>query len=53
MGTACGTHGPNGDATVAVVAGSGPNNVGTNCPGAKYGLYGLLAGTPAKYGFAA
>lgn len=52
MGTGCGTQWPdNGDATVACDEGSGPNC--TNCPGAKYGLYGLLVGTPAKYGLAA
>lgn len=46
--TGCGTHGPNCGDTVAVADdGSGPNIVGTNCPGAKYGLYGLLVGTPA------
>lgn len=46
--TGCGTHGPSCGETVAVaVDGSGPKIVGTNCPGAKYGLYGLLAGTPA------
>lgn len=43
-GTACGTTGPNCDATVD---GSGPNKVGTRCPGAKYGLY-VLAGMPVK-----
>lgn len=40
---------PNGEPTVD---GSGPNNVGTKWPGAKYGLY-VLAGIPVKYGFVA
>lgn len=48
-GTACGTTCPNGEPTVD---GSGPNNVGTKWPGAKYGLY-VLAGIPVKYGFVA
>lgn len=39
MGTACGTHCVICGETLAVAAdGSVPNIVGTNCPGAKYGL---------------
>lgn len=49
-GTACGTTVcPSGEPTDE---GSGPNNVGTKWPGAKYGLY-VLAGIPVKYGFVA
>lgn len=48
-GTACGTTCPSGEPTDD---GSGPNNVGTKWPGAKYGLY-VLAGIPVKYGFVA
>lgn len=45
IGTGCGTHGPICCGAFAD-PGSGPNIVGTSCPGAKYGLlYGLLAGT--------
>lgn len=39
MGTACGTHCVICGETVELADdGSGPSIVGTNCPGAKYGL---------------
>lgn len=39
-------------AAAATADGSGPNNAGTKCPGAKYGLY-VLAGIPVIQGLVA